>query len=86
MRAWLEGKTDFEGQKRAERVQHYLLISITVLSFVIGFVAQSLWVTFVILGTGTAVVALLTIPAWPIYNRHPLSWKSVPAKETRKER
>jgi hypothetical protein len=74
---------DFEGQKRAERVQHYLLISTTVsthvsamlkpyqrvaghrppfqvLSFVIGFVAQSLWVTFVILGTGTAAVALVS--------------------------
>ena len=32
-----------------------------IISFIVGFVNQSLWTTFVVLGGGTAVVALVCI-------------------------
>ncbi|KAF8321306.1 microsomal signal peptidase [Clavulina sp. PMI_390] len=74
LRSYMEGKTDFNGQKLAEQIQQFTLIPITVTAFVAGFVTQSLRLTFGILGFGSLAIALITIPAWPIYNRTPPRW------------
>jgi len=65
---------DFEGQRVAENTTHYALVIISVLSFLIGFVLQSLQITFVLFGASVLVLTLVIIPPWPGYNTHPVKW------------
>jgi signal peptidase complex subunit 1 len=75
------------------------LMSPQIFAFFLGFMFQSIRVTFMVLGLGVGVVfvvswlfsslPLLTIivqsvvPPWSVYNQHPISW--LPSKE-RKEK
>lgn len=70
----LEGKIDFEGQKLTELICQTTVVTGAVLGFFIGFYYQSLSTTLMIFGGGVALAALLTLPAWPFYNRHPIQW------------
>jgi len=70
----LEARIDFEGQKVTDTIVRYVLISATIVSFIIGFAAQSLFLSCVVLGGSTGVLALVVIPPWPAYNKHPLTW------------
>ncbi|KAF9506544.1 hypothetical protein BS47DRAFT_1333776 [Hydnum rufescens UP504] len=74
IRSLLEGKIDFEGQKLAEKIVQIGLISSTIVSFIVGFVVQDLKVAFAILSVATIFIALITLPPWPVYNKHPLPW------------
>ncbi|KAH8105208.1 microsomal signal peptidase subunit [Cristinia sonorae] len=74
----VEGKIDFEGQKQAEYITRVALIAATILAFAVGFILQSLQVTFVILGVSSLALGLAVIPPWPVYNRHPVAF--LPAK------
>ncbi|KAJ3523305.1 hypothetical protein NM688_g8751 [Phlebia brevispora] len=78
----LEGKIDFEGQKQVEQTTKVVLTALTILSFIVGFVLQSLRVTFAVFGSGTVLLLLVVIPQWPMYNRNPVKW--LPAKEKEK--
>ncbi|KAH9995285.1 microsomal signal peptidase [Russula vinacea] len=80
---YLEGKIDFEGQKLVERIAHYASMELAVFSFFLGFLFQSIQVTFASFGLGVAAILVLVIPPWSIYNKHPVTW--LPAKE-RKEK
>jgi len=53
---------------------------ITVVSFILGFAMQDLAVTFGSMGVSTVVLALVVIPPWPMYNRHPVTWLSPKGK------
>ncbi|KAI0084546.1 microsomal signal peptidase [Irpex rosettiformis] len=76
----VEGKIDFEGQKRVDQIARISLIALTAISFLVGFVLQSLKATFVLFGIGTTVVLLITVPPWPLFNQHPIKWLSVREK------
>jgi len=77
----IDGKIDFEGQKRVEQIVRTTLVGATVVSFILGFVLQSLRVTFGTFGLATVVLFLVTVPPWPMYNQHPVQW--LPVKESK---
>ncbi|KAK2461106.1 hypothetical protein APHAL10511_006885 [Amanita phalloides] len=54
MQEILEGRIDFIGQQRAEKVMRNVLVTATVVSFVAGIAMQSVGVTFWVIGASTA--------------------------------
>jgi hypothetical protein len=42
--------------------------------FIAGYVQQSFDLTFKFWAVGTALAALLVLPPWPFYSRHPVRW------------
>ncbi|KAH9942814.1 microsomal signal peptidase subunit [Amylocystis lapponica] len=82
----IEGKIDFEGQKKVEEIVRNTLIGTTVVSFALGFVLQSLRVTFGTFGLSAVVLLLVAVPQWPMYNRNPVEWLPIKeAKESEKK-
>ncbi|KAH0831164.1 microsomal signal peptidase 12 kDa subunit [Lanmaoa asiatica] len=87
----LEGKIDFHGQKKSDDIVRIALISSTVsclvrstcrvfnrpqiLSFVLGFALQSLRITMETFALSTVALALVVLPPWPVYNKHPVKWQ-----------
>ncbi|GLB42691.1 putative microsomal signal peptidase 12 kDa subunit (SPC12) [Lyophyllum shimeji] len=70
----VEGRIDFAGQALVEKIAHIVLIATTIVSFIAGFVLQSLTVTFSIFGASTLLLALIVLPPWPMFNAHPVKW------------
>ncbi|GAW00649.1 microsomal signal peptidase 12 kDa subunit-domain-containing protein [Lentinula edodes] len=74
---YFEGKIDFVGQQRVDEIARIWLFSFTALSFLLGFALQSLKISFVLLGASTVVLCAIVLPAWPMYNKHPVKWLPV---------
>ncbi|KAF5376446.1 hypothetical protein D9615_008676 [Tricholomella constricta] len=74
-----EARIDFAGQALVEQIARVVLIATTIISFVVGFVLQSLTATFAVFGASTVVLALVVLPPWPMFNAHPVEW--LPAVE-----
>ncbi|KAJ3730759.1 microsomal signal peptidase 12kDa subunit [Lentinula raphanica] len=81
---YFEGKIDFVGQQRVEEISRIWLFFFTALSFVLGFALQSLKLSFMLLGTSTVVLCVIVLPAWPMYNMHPVKWLPVVGEQTTK--
>ncbi|THH15418.1 hypothetical protein EW146_g5048 [Bondarzewia mesenterica] len=79
-----EGKIDFEGQKTVEHISRNTLVGLTVVSYVLGLILQSLRVTVGTFGFGLLVILLVTVPPWPMFNKHPVQW--LPVQETKKQK
>jgi signal peptidase complex subunit 1 len=77
LQQYFEGKIDFVGQQRVEDIAKLWLFSFTALSFALGFALQSLRITFGLMGFSTAVLCIVVLPAWPMYNAHPVRWLPV---------
>jgi signal peptidase complex subunit 1 len=45
-----------------------------VLAFIVGFIYQEIYFTLWILLAGVVLTALVIIPPWPVYNKHPEKW------------
>ncbi|WPH00770.1 Hypothetical protein R9X50_00360000 [Acrodontium crateriforme] len=73
-----EGEIDFEGQRVAEYASTALLILVGVIAFFAGFFTDNIYNTLYTGLAGTALTFVITIPPWPVYNRHTPSW--LPAK------
>ncbi|KAH7105605.1 microsomal signal peptidase 12 kDa subunit-domain-containing protein [Auriculariales sp. MPI-PUGE-AT-0066] len=70
----VEGKIDFEGQRQAELVYRVVAVVATALSFIAGYLTQSMFVCMSTFGaTGVLLVAVLAVP-WPSFNKHPVAW------------
>ncbi|KIJ51168.1 hypothetical protein M422DRAFT_244360 [Sphaerobolus stellatus SS14] len=78
-----EGKIDFEGQKLANAITQYVLIFATMISFLVGVVSQSLRLCFGVFSFATVVLALIVVPPWPLFNKHPVKW--LPARRDSKK-
>ncbi|KAI9271870.1 microsomal signal peptidase 12kDa subunit, partial [Phascolomyces articulosus] len=65
---------DFEGQGLADQLTHLILISFAVIGFVTGYVSESLLITVGIFSVGIFLAAVVVLPPWPMYNRHPQKW------------
>ncbi|KAF9005152.1 microsomal signal peptidase 12 kDa subunit-domain-containing protein [Cyathus striatus] len=78
----LEGKIDFVGQQQVELIARVVLIATTIVSFIVGFALQSLSVTFGIFGVSTLVLALVVVPPWPMFNKHPVKWLEAKRNES----
>ncbi|PCH34828.1 SPC12-domain-containing protein [Wolfiporia cocos MD-104 SS10] len=81
LQSLLEARIDFEGQRLVGQIVQLSLVAITIISFLLGFALQSLRVTFVTFGLSTAVLAVVVLPPWPMYNRHPVQF--LPPKENK---
>ncbi|KAJ7689032.1 microsomal signal peptidase 12kDa subunit [Mycena rosella] len=77
LQEFTEGKIDFVGQQQVDQISRIWLIGSTVISFIVGFALQSLQITFGIFGASTVLLALLVVPPWPMFNRHPTKWLPV---------
>ncbi|KAJ7863265.1 microsomal signal peptidase subunit [Mycena leptocephala] len=72
-----EGKIDFVGQQQVERISRVWLIGSAIISFILGFALQSMQLTLGVFGLSTLMLALVVLPPWPMFNRHPTQWLPV---------
>ncbi|CAK3934358.1 signal peptidase complex subunit 1 [Lecanosticta acicola] len=71
-----EGEIDFEGQRLAEYITYGLLSVVGAIAFLVGYVAQDIYLTLYIGLGGTALAFLVVVPQWPFYNKHPAPFLS----------
>ncbi|KAB2045782.1 hypothetical protein Goshw_013587 [Gossypium schwendimanii] len=65
---------DWQGQKLAEQIMQVMLLVFAVVSFGAGYVLGSFQMMMLVYAGGVTLTALITIPNWPFFNRHPLKW------------
>ena len=65
---------DFRGQRLAEAVGVWLVTVGAVIGFLFGYAQQDFSGMLTMFGGSLALAALLTVPDWPPYNRHPVKW------------
>eukprot|EP00325_Prymnesiales_sp_UTEX-LB-985_P006201 CAMPEP_0174707714 /NCGR_PEP_ID=MMETSP1094-20130205/10153_1 /TAXON_ID=156173 /ORGANISM="Chrysochromulina brevifilum, Strain UTEX LB 985" /LENGTH=77 /DNA_ID=CAMNT_0015906139 /DNA_START=193 /DNA_END=426 /DNA_ORIENTATION=+ len=51
-----------------------MVIIFGLLGFVVGYIQQDFRMTFYFLATGGGTSAVICLPDWPWWNRHPLKW------------
>ncbi|CAJ1381633.1 unnamed protein product [Effrenium voratum] len=68
------GSMDFVGQKQAFNMQFYCIWTSGVIGFIHGFFAHRFLYTFAWIFGTSAIVGLLCVPPWPMWNRHPVAW------------
>ncbi|XP_018589510.1 signal peptidase complex subunit 1 [Scleropages formosus] len=66
---------DYKGQKLAEQIFQGIILVSAVIGFIYGLIVEQFgWTVYIVLG-GFAISCLLTLPPWPMYRRHPLTWQ-----------
>ena len=65
---------DWEGQKLAEQLMQILLVAFAVVAFIVGYAMGSFQMMLLIYLGGVVLTALIIVPNWPPFNRHPLKW------------
>ncbi|MQL76219.1 hypothetical protein Taro_008601 [Colocasia esculenta] len=65
---------DWQGQKLAETLMQAMLAAFAVAAFATGYVLGSFRTMLLAYAGGVVLTALITVPDWPFYNRHPLKW------------
>jgi len=74
LRDAFEGEIDFQGQRLTEMLSTVLLALSGVIAFFVGFIYQEIYFTLWTLLAGVILTALVIIPPWPVYNKHPEKW------------
>ncbi|PGG95368.1 hypothetical protein AJ79_10095 [Helicocarpus griseus UAMH5409] len=69
-----EAQIDFEGQRIAENLCTTLISIFAAIAFTTGYYYQDVHFTLWIGLAGTLITALVVVPPWPMYNRHPEPW------------
>ncbi|KAI9439141.1 microsomal signal peptidase [Lactarius indigo] len=85
LQKYLEGKIDFEGQKLVERIAQYAVMELAIFAFFLGFLFQSIQMTFTVFGVGVGLILAIIIPPWPMFNQHPVDWLPSKSKETKEK-
>ncbi|GMT02364.1 hypothetical protein PENTCL1PPCAC_24538, partial [Pristionchus entomophagus] len=71
---------DYPGQRKAERIFQVILVVSGIIGFGVGFQTQQLsHAIFTVLG-GAVLSALIVLPPWPCFRRHPINWQPVQEK------
>lgn len=65
---------DFKGQQLAETLAMYIVLAFAALGFLVGYVRQDFGGMMGIFAGGVALAGVLTVPDWPAYNKHPVTW------------
>ncbi|XP_015698555.2 probable signal peptidase complex subunit 1 [Oryza brachyantha] len=65
---------DWQGQKLAEMLMQLLLVASAVAAFVVGYAVADFQLMLLVYAGGVVLTALVTVPNWPFFNRHPLKW------------
>ncbi|KAH6561914.1 hypothetical protein BASA50_002102 [Batrachochytrium salamandrivorans] len=68
------GKIDFHGQRLADKYSTAILTLTGVVGFVAGFATDSVLNTVIVDAVGLVLTCLICLPAWPMYNTHPVKW------------
>lgn len=69
---------DLQGQRLCERLYTVIIVAFAVVAFLAGYLLQSFAAMLAVFGGGVGIAAVLCLPDWPMYNRHPIKW--LPAK------
>jgi len=72
---------DFKGQLHCERAFQITVVAFGIVGFIVGYLQQEFRLTFYFLATGGGISAVLCLPDWPWWNRHPLEWREAPDEE-----
>ena len=51
-----------------------LVVLFGLIGFVVGYLQQDFRITFVWLAAGSGIAAVICLPDWPWWNRHPIHW------------
>ncbi|KAG8369285.1 hypothetical protein BUALT_Bualt15G0135500 [Buddleja alternifolia] len=62
---------DWQGQKLAEQL---MLVIFAAVGFITGYVLGSFQTMLLVYTAGVVLTSLITVPNWPLFNRHPLNW------------
>ncbi|KAJ0403670.1 hypothetical protein P43SY_003782 [Pythium insidiosum] len=65
---------DYKGQALAERYLALCFIVICAPAWVYGYLQQDFKYPLYAWGAATIVAALVVLPNWGMYNRHPIKW------------
>ena len=65
---------DWQGQKLSEKLMEIMLIAFAAVAFIVGYMVGSFQTMLLIYAGGVVLTALITVPNWPFFNRHPLNW------------
>ncbi|CCG84419.1 protein of unknown function [Taphrina deformans PYCC 5710] len=68
------GLVDFQGQKDAQMYMHLLLYSSAVLAFLIGFVAEDVFLTLYLFLGGVFLTFAAIVPPRPFFKAKPVVW------------
>ena len=72
---------DFKGQLHCERAFQIMVILFGLVGFAVGYIQQEFRLTYYFLATGGGISAVICLPDWPWWNRHPLKWLEPPEEE-----
>jgi len=72
---------DFKGQLYCERTFQILVVLFGLVGFVLGYIWQDFRTTFLFLSAGGGISAVICLPDWPWWNRHPVAWIPVDSDE-----
>ena len=78
-------RQDFKGQLHNERFFQILVVIFGLVGFVAGYIRGEFQITFLFLATGGGISAVVCLPDWPWWNRHPLEWLEPLEEEPEKE-
>ncbi|KAI4385297.1 hypothetical protein MLD38_003341 [Melastoma candidum] len=67
-------RMDWQGQKLSEQLMQIMLVAVAVAAYVTGFMIESFRIMMLIYAGGVVLITLITVPNWPLFNRHPLKW------------
>jgi len=65
---------DWQGQKLSEKLMEIMLVAFAAVAFIVGYTIGSFQTMLLIYAGGVVLTALITVPNWPFFNRHPLNW------------
>ncbi|KAM0898613.1 hypothetical protein ACQ4PT_021785 [Festuca glaucescens] len=71
---FLGAQMDWQGQKSAEMLMQVLLVASAVAAFLTGYTMADFQLMLLVYAGGVVLTALVTVPNWPFFNRHPLKW------------
>jgi signal peptidase complex subunit 1 len=71
---------DIRGQARAEFYYQILMIISALIGLCLGYARQDFMVTVHVFVLGFFAALLVSLPDWPMYNRHPIQWQPVKDK------
>ena len=65
---------DWQGQKVAEQLLQLMQLVFAVVALATGYVMGSFQLMVLIYAAGVVLTAVIIVPNWPFFNRHPLKW------------
>ncbi|KNE01214.2 hypothetical protein QG37_02104 [Candidozyma auris] len=68
---------DFEGQKKVDHIINLYVFVSALLSVLVGFVTQNLFLLLVTFASVLVVTSIIVLPAWPQYKKNPVQWLQV---------